>query len=331
MYRKLLFALTCGALLMLASSCSEVAVITPEETPASSTRPPIASPSPTAEAAATVPPARPTRVTATPTITPTPLIHVIESGDTLGSVAAQYGVSVQALQAANGIENPLLLQIGQELVIPIGEESEDQVPGLLLPTPTPLPFSVRGVSFYETPVGSLWCLGEVVNTTSYTLTNVLIDVTLFDSAGAPIIGGDTFLTADVLPPTASAPFGLLFVAPPEDFASHQITVLRGEAAEDLSAGYVVLDTTSVEGAPSGSEFEVTGSVRNPDPQRVASEGVVIVTTYNAEGDVTGFRQERVEGGGLAPGETAPFRVRLTPHGGVPADFSVIAFGRAQGE
>jgi LysM repeat protein len=256
---------------------------------------------------------------------------VIESGDTLGSVAAQYGVSVQALQAANGIENPLLLQIGQELVIPIGQETGDQVPGLLLPTPTPLPFSVRGVGFYETPVGSLWCLGEVVNTTSYSLTNALISVTLFDSAGTPVIDGDAFVTAEILPPATSAPFGILFVAPPEDFASHQVTVLRGEAAEALSAGYVVLETESVEGNPSGSEFEVSGSVRNPAPQRVASDAVVIVTTYDAEGQVTGFRQERVEGGALAPGEMAPFRIRLTPHDGVPADFSVIAFGRTPGE
>jgi LysM repeat protein len=315
---------------MLISGCDEVAVITPEATPAPPTQPPIASPQPT-EPPTAAPVARPTQATATPTITPTPLIHVIESGDTLGSVAAQYGVSVQALQAANGIENPLLLQIGQELVIPIGEETEDQVPGLLLPTPTPLPFSVRGVGFYKTPVGSLWCLGEVVNTTSYSLTNALIAVTLFDTAGTPVIDGDTFVTAEILPPTASAPFGLLFVAPPEDFASHQVTVLRGEAAEALSAGYVVLETGSVEGAPSGSQFEVSGSVRNPDLQKVASDAVVIVTTYDAEGQVTGFRQERVEGGALAPGETTPFRIRLTPHSGVPADFSLIAFGRAPGE
>jgi LysM repeat protein len=256
---------------------------------------------------------------------------VIESGDTLGSVAAQYGVSVQALQAANGIENPLLLQIGQELVIPIGEDSPDQVPGLLLPTPTPLPFSVRGVGFYETPVGSLWCLGEVVNTTPYSLTNTVIAVTLFDSDGNPIMDGDTFVTAEILPPAASAPFGLLFIAPPEDFASHQVTALRGEAAEALSAGYIVLETELVDHTPSGSQFEVSGSVRNPNPQRVASAAVVIVTTYDAEGQVTGFRQVRVEGGGLAPGETASFRIRLTPHDGVPADFSIIAFGRTQGE
>ncbi|MGC8878574.1 MAG: LysM peptidoglycan-binding domain-containing protein [Anaerolineae bacterium] len=54
------------------------------------------------------------------TETPTPVIYVVQSGDTLLAIAAQYGVSVQDLQAANGIEDPTRLQIGQQLIIPVG-------------------------------------------------------------------------------------------------------------------------------------------------------------------------------------------------------------------
>lgn len=56
----------------------------------------------------------------TPTGTPTPVIHVVQSGDTLLAIAAQYGVSVRDLQAANGIQDPTRLQIGQQLIIPVG-------------------------------------------------------------------------------------------------------------------------------------------------------------------------------------------------------------------
>jgi LysM repeat protein len=55
-----------------------------------------------------------------PTQTPTPVIHVVQSGDTLLAIAAQYGVSVRDLQAVNGIEDPTRLQIGQQLIIPVG-------------------------------------------------------------------------------------------------------------------------------------------------------------------------------------------------------------------
>ena len=44
--------------------------------------------------------------------------HTVQNGHTLGWIGQQYGVSVAALQAANGNLNPRRLQIGQQLVIP---------------------------------------------------------------------------------------------------------------------------------------------------------------------------------------------------------------------
>ena len=46
------------------------------------------------------------------------VIHVVRRGDTLGEIAAAYGVSVSAVRAANKNVNPRRLQIGQRLVIP---------------------------------------------------------------------------------------------------------------------------------------------------------------------------------------------------------------------
>lgn len=44
--------------------------------------------------------------------------HVVQRGQTLGGIGANYGVSVAALRAANGNVNPRRLRIGQRLVIP---------------------------------------------------------------------------------------------------------------------------------------------------------------------------------------------------------------------
>jgi LysM repeat protein len=77
-------------------------------------------PSPTATRTL-IPTAAPSEAqTPMPTQTPTPVIHVVQSGDTLLAIAAQYGVSVRDLQAVNGIEDPTRLQIGQQLIIPVG-------------------------------------------------------------------------------------------------------------------------------------------------------------------------------------------------------------------
>ena len=60
-------------------------------------------------------------MTAAPTVTPSPRpqqTYVVKKGDTLSEIALRFGVSVQALAAANGITDPKLIRPGQVLVIP---------------------------------------------------------------------------------------------------------------------------------------------------------------------------------------------------------------------
>ena len=78
----------------------------------------------------------------TPTTTPLPLPTVgatqytVQSGDTLSSIAAQFGVTVDAIVRANNIADPNALSEGQVLTIPAREV---EVP------PTTLPVSTSGV------------------------------------------------------------------------------------------------------------------------------------------------------------------------------------------
>ena len=53
-----------------------------------------------------------------PTSTLPPLVVTVVSGDSLSGIAAAQGVTVSALMDANGITNPNLLSVGQELRIP---------------------------------------------------------------------------------------------------------------------------------------------------------------------------------------------------------------------
>ncbi len=208
-------------------------------------------------------PGGPSLIPATPTPSPTPVIYIVQEGDTLAGIAARYGVSVEALQRVNNIANPLFLQIGQRLVIPVGQQ-EALAPSELLPTPTPMPIGIRGVAFYETPVGSLHCLGEVVNTTAYTLTNVQVRVTLFDAEGTPVAEGRAFVAADLIPPTGRAPFSLLFTVPPPNFVSQQVALLRAEAAGELAERDVPIAVEEVTSTPYGPQIEISGFVRNMD-------------------------------------------------------------------
>jgi LysM repeat protein len=88
---------------------------TPTSTP-SPTATPTASPSPTPTPVPVTP--APTPVPA-PVVTPPPQqTYTVAEGDTLAAIAQQFGTSVEALQEANGIEDPDEIFVGQVLVIP---------------------------------------------------------------------------------------------------------------------------------------------------------------------------------------------------------------------
>ncbi len=73
---------------------------------------PTASPSPTATPVATPVP------TPVPTPAPAPQTYTVVEGDTLALIAQNFGTTVEALQAANGIDDPDEIVIGQVLIIP---------------------------------------------------------------------------------------------------------------------------------------------------------------------------------------------------------------------
>ncbi len=71
-----------------------------------------------------------------------PTTYVVQAGDTLSAIAERFSVSMADLMAANGLTNQDFIQVGQQLIIPIGGVSTPTptftpVP---IPTDTPLPF-----------------------------------------------------------------------------------------------------------------------------------------------------------------------------------------------
>lgn len=46
------------------------------------------------------------------------IVHVVQAGESLGTIAARYGISADAIIEANGIANPNLIRVGDRLVIP---------------------------------------------------------------------------------------------------------------------------------------------------------------------------------------------------------------------
>lgn len=270
-------------------------------------------PTVTARPTATPKPATPAP-TPTPTMTPTPILYTVQSGDTLLGIAIAYDIPAEAIQVANGIIDPRSLQIDQVLIIP-ENEADDELP---TPTSTPFPVTVQGVSFQETPQGTLWCFGEVTNPGSATLSELVVEINLYDAQGKLLASKATFTQLDILASNQSVPFAVLFQEPPSSFAQYQVaaisaTPLLGESRYYLDLAPVETSVTLV----GQSTYRISGQLQNIGAENAEAIKLVAVA-YDAANQILSQRQATLDVIVLRSQARTPFEIDLT----LPADTPV---------
>jgi LysM repeat protein len=282
---------------------------------------------PTARPTATLRPT-PTFAPATPPppnvllATPTAVVYIVQAGDTLIPIANRYNVSVQDIVAANNNLDATRLQVGQSLIIPVGGPQQPLQDSALLPSPTPVPFQIRGENFFRTAAGSFECLGEVFNPSATPLNNVQLQINLMDDANNVLKTATLYVSLEVIAANGSAPFRVLFTDPPPTISRVEVKPLRGEAI-DPAIRYANVQVTKQEGAPAGNQYRVTGEITNQD-QFSARKVRLIVTTFDENNRVVGYRYLVLSDDAIPPQQVLPFDVTLTSASPNIARFAVVA-------
>ena len=132
-----------------------------------------------------------------PTTPSGPTVHVVQQGDSMGGIAVQYDVSMDDITAANGIDDPNTIFVGQELIIPTGDGAVDVVaaePGEE-PTPTAIPTLQVGVSLFE--ISSVTGVGDVA-AEQVVITNVGPEAVNLEGWSISDDAGDTYTFPDIL-------------------------------------------------------------------------------------------------------------------------------------
>ena len=117
-----------------------------------------------------------------PTATPEALIHIVALQETISSIALRYGVSMDAVIAANPDVDPRTLTVGTELVIP-------GVPPAAAfdPQAEPLALEVGEAVCLPTAEGGLWCAALVSNPLNRPADGVIVAFTISDGDSQPLI------------------------------------------------------------------------------------------------------------------------------------------------
>jgi LysM repeat protein len=120
-------------------------------------------------------------------VTPTPevIIHVIKSGDTISGLAFQYDVPEEDIIAANQLENPNFLQVGMQLIIPVGGLAQATATFTPAPTPTdtPIPFEPPSADLTATAAAEMGATATPLPTPLPSSGELQIEITEILAAG----------------------------------------------------------------------------------------------------------------------------------------------------
>ena len=99
-----------------------------------------------------------TAATPSPAAAMGPAYHIVRPGDTLSSIAWQYGMSTWAIANANHLWNPNYIYVGQALVIPFAPVPYPAPIPAPIPGPIPNPVCGVRVNYGDTMTAIAWRL-----------------------------------------------------------------------------------------------------------------------------------------------------------------------------
>lgn len=140
-------------------------------------------PSPTYVMVPTATPLNSPTPEATMTLPPNQTRHTVKSGETVSTIAKQYGTTSKAVLDANGLKATSIISVGDELIIPLPVANTSTPTITLTPSPTPFEYTIRSgdtlsaiAKRYATTVEALMGVNGITDATGLRIGTKLIIV-----------------------------------------------------------------------------------------------------------------------------------------------------------
>jgi murein DD-endopeptidase MepM/ murein hydrolase activator NlpD len=224
----------------------------------------------------------------TPTLapTPTPRTYTVRAGDTFGSIATKFGVTVDDLIRANPGVDPNALPIGTVLVIPV-RPSGSETPQ---PSPTPVGLDVGSPCCYLQPDGGKWCVVLVGNPGPDAAAGIYLRFSLYPAVtDEPSAVREEALPVTVLPAGRRAAAAAFF--PPEESQDDILRVeLLGAVRAEENPGLLPLTLVKEESRSIPEGMELTVAFRIDTAEETAANRLdAVLALVDGSGRPVGFR------------------------------------------
>ncbi|MCP5096948.1 MAG: LysM peptidoglycan-binding domain-containing protein, partial [Chloroflexi bacterium] len=248
----------------------------------------------------------------TPTATPTatPIIYQIQSGDTLLDIAILQNTTVAQIEAMNPGIQADLLQIGQAIQLPPPATPLAQA---VRGTAVPVQLTVTQIQVVQTPVGSVWALGELRNDGELAVENAQVELSFRGADGIVQETAVSWAAATLILPGQTSPFGTLLADASAELGQPVVSVIGGQTVIDLGSRYVdvVVGETAV--SLQGDQLQIIGTLHNTGTE-IAAQITLVAAIYDADDRLIGYQQTNLSQP-VSPGDTLAFELDAAPPGG----------------
>ncbi len=219
-----------------------------------------------------------------PPPSPTPFTYTVRESDTLIGIAFRFGVTLDALRAANPQVDERFLSIGQALVIPLAVASTPEAASA-----TPYPLQVDAPRCFLQLGGAAWCVSGIRNPGQTPVTSILVEFTITDAQGA------ISRTTQVTPPLERLPAGgtlpvALFVGSGLTQAPRaEARLVRAVAVADPSQNALPVEILDTSPQPLEGGLQLSLRARLSPEAATAAGGIrALLVLYNSHDQIVGW-------------------------------------------
>jgi LysM repeat protein len=242
--------------------------------------------------------------TAKPTATATPQIYVLKGSETLWTIAAKAGITLDEIKAANPGIDAHLLKAGMKIIIPAASAADSGQTGA---TPTAVALKVSELNCTPSLTGGEYCFASVANDQSFTIQNFSAQFILTDSQSGETQVEPALLPLDHLTASSNLPIFAYFPPPVPSAFTAQVEVDSASADSTTNSTYLPVQVASkADIAADGLSAVVTGTVTSA---KAASKYWLAAVAYDAQGSIVAVRQMSNKAN-LSAGASADFTLYI---------------------
>ena len=236
--------------------------------------------------------------------TATPVRHIVALGETFSSISLQYGVTINAIKSANPDFNPNTLIVGDELIIPVTENTASATPD---PKITEMiQFSI--LNCVTTRDGGLWCAVLVNNQGEEDVEELVVTFSFFDQEENLIEERSTPTIMNRLLVDSLLPAVVFLDSEPPNLETIIPNVFSGQILDPTNENMISIEIEDEKQTIEDHEAILTGNIRILSDQDIDQVQVwIAVAAFDGQDVLIGVRRlESI----VFPGEITDFKITV---------------------